>query len=120
MSIKECLKSLTEGVDGCLAAIVMGYDGIAIEEYFVEKSLFDLQLLVVEYANLLRDVRRTVDLLENGTMQEVSITTDRLRVLIRVINEEFFLVLVMDRDGNYGKGRYLLSRESVRLREFLQ
>jgi predicted regulator of Ras-like GTPase activity (Roadblock/LC7/MglB family) len=40
-------------------------------------------------------------------------------VLVRVISEEFFLVLVLAADGNYGKGRYLLSREAAKLREEL-
>lgn len=120
MSYKEYLRSLTENVDGGLAAIIMGYDGIAIDEYFVEATPFDLQLLAVEYANLLRDIRRTVELLENGDMQEVSISTDRLRVLVRVISAEFFLVLVITATGNYGKGRYLLSREALQLRDELK
>lgn len=120
MSYKERLKALAEEVGGCLAAIIMGYDGIPIDEYFVEKTPFDLQLLVAEYANLLRDIRCTVDLLENGNMQEVTITSDKLRVLVRVISAEFFLILVMAADGNYGKGRYLLSREAPVLRNELQ
>lgn len=119
MSFKESLKSLTEDVGGGLAAIIMGYDGISIDEYLLDSSQFDLQLLSVEYANLLRDIRRTVNLLENGDMDEVSIATDRVRVLIKVINEQFFLVLVMTADGNFGKGRYLLSRESLRFRDEL-
>jgi predicted regulator of Ras-like GTPase activity (Roadblock/LC7/MglB family) len=120
MSYKESLKAITEEVGGGLAAIIMGYDGIPIDEYFSEATQFDLQLLVVEYANLLREIRRTVALLENGNMQEVSITTDRLRVLVRVISEDFFLVLVLTAAGNYGKGRYLLSREVLQLRDELK
>lgn len=116
MSYRDALKSITAAVSGSLAAIIMGYDGIAIDEFMVENVPFDLQLVAVEYANLLRDIRRTVELLENGTMQEVSIATDKVRVLVRIINGDFFLVLVMAADGNYGKGRYLLSREAMRLK----
>jgi len=119
MSYKESLKRITESVGGGLAAIIMGYDGIPIEEYLVDSTQFDLQLLTVEYANLLRDIRGTVELLENGVMEEVSIATDRLRVLVRVINAQFFLVLVITGDGNYGKGRYLLSREALKLKDDL-
>ena len=119
MSYKESLKALTESVGVGLAAVVMGYDGIAIEEFLLEKTPFDLQLLTVEYSSLLRDIRNTVELLENGGMKEVSIATDRLRVLVRVINSEFFLVLVMAADGNYGKGRYLLAQEAIKFREEL-
>ncbi|NVN99819.1 MAG: roadblock/LC7 domain-containing protein [Geobacteraceae bacterium] len=116
MSYKESLKSLTENVGGGLAAIIMGYDGIPIEEYLVDSNQFDLQLLSVEYSNLLRDIRKTVDLLENGDMEEVLIATDQLKVLVRVINDQFFLVLVITTNGNYGKGRFLLSREALKLR----
>lgn len=119
MSYKQTLKTVTESVGGGLAAIIMGYDGIPIDEYLVDYSQFDLQLLTVEYANLLRDIRRTVELLENGAMEEVSIATDKLRVLVRIINEQFFLVLVITADGNYGKGRYLLSREAFKLKDDL-
>ena len=119
MSYKESLKTITESVGGGLAAIIMGYDGIPIDEFLVDSTQFDLQLLTVEYANLLRDIRRTVDLLGNGVMEEVSIATDRLRVLVRVINDQFFLVLVITADGNYGKGRYLLSREALKLKDDL-
>jgi len=119
MSYKKSLKTITESVGGGLAAIIMGYDGIPIDEYLVDSTQFDLQLLTVEYANLLRDIRRTVDLLGNGVMEEVSIATDRLRVLVRVINDQFFLVLVITAEGNYGKGRYLLSREALKLKDDL-
>lgn len=120
MSYRDALKQLADSVDGALAAIIMGYDGISIDEYLVENVPFDLQLLAVEYANLLRDIRRTIDLLQNGDMQEVSIATDRVRVLVRTISDEFFLVLIIDADGNFGKGRYLLARESYNLREELK
>lgn len=120
MSYKESLKFLTENVGGGLAAIIMGYDGIPIDEYLVDSTQFDLQLLTLEYANLLRDIRRTVDLLENGAMEEVSIATDRLRVIVRVINDDFFLILVITADGNFGKGRYLLSREALKLKDDLK
>jgi len=119
MSYKESLKTITESVGCGLAAIIMGYDGFPIDEYLVDSTQFDLQLLTVEYANLLRDIRSTVDLLENGVMEEVSIATDNLRELVRVINEQFFLVLVVTADGNYGKGRYLLSREALKLKDDL-
>jgi predicted regulator of Ras-like GTPase activity (Roadblock/LC7/MglB family) len=119
MSFRESLKRLTENVTGGLAATIMGYDGIPIDEYLKETAPFDLQLLAVEYANLIREVKRTVDLLENGELQEVSIATKLVRVLVRAINDEFFLVLVIAADGNYGKGRYLVAREALTFREQL-
>ncbi len=120
MSFRTSLKELAESVSGGLAAIIMGYDGIPIDEYLCPDTTFDMQLLVVEYSNLLAEIRHTVELLENGRMEEVSITTDTLRVLVRVISEDFFLILVIAADGNYGKGRYLMRQASLKFRDELK
>ena len=120
MSFKECLREIVENVSGGVGAVIMGYDGIAIDEYLPETGPFDLQLMAVEYANLLKEIKRTVDVLKTGDMEEVSVTTASARVLFRVINDEFFLALVITADGNYGKGRFLLRREAPKLYDALQ
>jgi predicted regulator of Ras-like GTPase activity (Roadblock/LC7/MglB family) len=97
----------------------MGYDGIAIDECFSESAEFDLQLLVAEYANLLKEIRQTIELLKTGHLEELSVTTSNVKVLVRTVNEEFFLVLIMAPDGNYGKGRYLLRREAPMISDLL-
>jgi hypothetical protein len=52
-------------------------------------------------------------------MEEVSITTNQTCVAIRVLNEELFIVLIIKRDGNFGKGRYLLRLKSYELAQEL-
>jgi predicted regulator of Ras-like GTPase activity (Roadblock/LC7/MglB family) len=108
MSLRDTLRTIVEGVDGGLAALVMAYDGIAIDEVTVGQAGFDMQLLLVEYATVLKEIRRAVEVTRAGDLEEVSITTSRTRVAIRVLNEELFAVLIMTADGNFGKGRYLL------------
>lgn len=120
MSFRETLKGVVDNVGGSLGAVIMGYDGIAIEEYINAESPFDVQLLAVEYATLLGEVKRTVEVLKAGELEEITITTGLSRAVARVINDDFFLVLALGRDGNYGKGRYLLQREAPKLREELQ
>jgi predicted regulator of Ras-like GTPase activity (Roadblock/LC7/MglB family) len=123
MAFKESLIDIVDNVGGGVGAVVMGYDGIAIDEYLpesIQSSQFDMQLLVVEYANLLKEIKRTVDVLQSGEMEEVSVATSNARALVRVINDDFFLFLVIAADGNYGKGRYLLRREAPKLRTALE
>lgn len=119
MSFREILKNTVEQVDGAIGAVIMGYDGIAIDEFILLNESFDVQLLAVEYATLLKEIKQTVDVLKTGSMEEVSISTAEVSILLRVISEEFFLVLMMKRDGNYGKGRYLLRLHSTKLHEML-
>ena len=40
--------------------------------------------------------------------------------VVRGVSDDFFVALVMEADGNYGKGRYLLKRDVWKLREALQ
>ena len=120
MPFKEILKPLVEQVEGGQGAVIMGYDGIPVDEYIHENVGLDVQLLSVEYATLLKEIRRTVEVLKTGEMEEVSITTGRSLVIVRPVNDEFFVVFVLDRDGNFGKGRYLLKRDAPKLASALQ
>jgi hypothetical protein len=40
-------------------------------------------------------------------------------VAIRVLNDELFIVLIIKRDGNFGKGRYLLRLKSYEIAQEL-
>jgi predicted regulator of Ras-like GTPase activity (Roadblock/LC7/MglB family) len=119
MSMKSALKEMVEGVDGALGAVVIGYDGIPIEEYIRGDAPLDLQLLSVEYATVLKEVRKAVDVLESGDMEEIAINTNVTKVLIRVISSDLFIIFALSEDGNYGKGRYMLRRLVPLLRETL-
>lgn len=115
MPLKDTLREIAENVDGALAVLVMGYDGIAVDEVCVEQAEFDMQLLSVEYATVLKEIRRSVEVIKAGDMEEVSITTDQTCVAIRVLSDELFIVLIMKRDCNFGKGRYMLRLRSDEL-----
>ncbi len=115
MSLRDTLTWLVENVEGGLAAVVVASDGITIDEVAVHQTEFDLQLLTVEYASVLKEIRRAVDVVKVGEMEEVAVTTGRLYVVIRVLNSDLFAALIMLRDGNLGKGRYLLRLKSFEL-----
>jgi predicted regulator of Ras-like GTPase activity (Roadblock/LC7/MglB family) len=115
MSLKETLSEITENVEGALAAFVMAYDGIAIEEIIVGVPEFDVQLLVVEYATVLAEIKRAVEVIKVGELEEAAITTSQVRVCLRCLGDELFAGLVMTRAGNFGKGRYLLRLKSIEL-----
>jgi predicted regulator of Ras-like GTPase activity (Roadblock/LC7/MglB family) len=120
MSFRETLQVIVENVGGGVGAVIMGYDGIPIDEYVQESDALDVQLLTAEYAAVLKEIKRTVAVLKSGVLEEVAINTEFSTAIFRVINEDFFIVLVMTSDGNFGKGRFLLKREAPRLCEYLQ
>jgi predicted regulator of Ras-like GTPase activity (Roadblock/LC7/MglB family) len=115
MSLRSLLSTIVQSVDGSLAAIIMAYDGIPIDEVTVEQSEFDMQLLSVEYATVLKEIKRAVDIMKMGTLEEVSITTTRTCLVVRILNDDLFAALIMSRDGNIGKGRYMLKLKSFEI-----
>jgi predicted regulator of Ras-like GTPase activity (Roadblock/LC7/MglB family) len=115
----EILQRIVEETGGGIGAVLMGYDGIAIDQYFAPDEALDLHMVVVEYSNVLKEIRKTADILSLGDMEEISIRTDRFIIVIRMLNEEYFVALVINRDGNFGKGRYLMTREGFNLIEAL-
>lgn len=112
MSLRVLLNTIVQSVDGALAAIIMAYDGIPIDEVAVEQSEFDMQLLSVEYATVLKEIKRAVDVIKMGDLEEVAISTTRTCIVVRILNDDLFAALILSRDGNIGKGRYMLKLKS--------
>ncbi|MBX5482719.1 MAG: hypothetical protein IRZ16_12900 [Myxococcaceae bacterium] len=109
MSFLTHLEAVVNSVEGALACSVMGFDGIAVETH-TKSSPEDIELqnTWVEYANVLSQMKSAAELLKTGEISEVSINTERLITLMRMVSPDYFLVLAMSPDGNYGKGRYVL------------
>ena len=115
----KILQRIVEETGGGIGAVLMGYDGIAIDQFFSPDEELDLQMVVVEYSNVLKEIRKTAEILSLGEMEEISIRTDRFIIVIRMLNDDYFVALVIARDGNFGKGRYLMTREGFNLIEAL-
>ena len=116
---KQILEDIVVQTPGGVGAVLMGYDGIAIEQHVVEGDDVDLQLVAIEYSNVVKEIRRTAEILGTGELQEVSIKTGRYFVIIHAVTDEYFVALTLVREGNFGKGRYLLMRDAPKLYEAL-
>jgi predicted regulator of Ras-like GTPase activity (Roadblock/LC7/MglB family) len=115
----EILQRIVEETGGGVGAVLMGYDGISIDQFFSPDEELDLHMVVVEYSNVLKEIRKTAEILSLGEMEEISIRTDRFIIVIHMLNDEYFVALIIARDGNFGKGRYLMTREGFNLIEAL-
>jgi predicted regulator of Ras-like GTPase activity (Roadblock/LC7/MglB family) len=111
----DILQRLVDECGGGIGAVLMGFDGIAVEQYFRPDANIDLQLIAVEYANVLKEIRKTAEILSLGAMEEVAIRTERFHVVVRMLTQDYFVATTLQRDGNFGKARYLLTRETGNL-----
>lgn len=113
---KEILREIVVGSRDAVGAVLMGFDGIGIDHYSVDDNGFDLNLVGIEYSNVVKEIRNAADILNFGELEEVSVKTADHYVIIRSITNDYFAALLVSRGGNYGQGRYLLMRDAPKLR----
>jgi predicted regulator of Ras-like GTPase activity (Roadblock/LC7/MglB family) len=104
---KEDLKALVSVVDGAIGAAIMGMDGIAVDEY-CEQEEANLQLIGIEFSSVVKEIYRASESTETGEVGEVIMVCDKKSVIVRKINNDYFVVLVLNGPGNLGKGRFKL------------
>lgn len=110
----EILKEAVENVEGVVGAMIMDSDGITVQDYFLNSPV-DSQSLSAEYSTFLKDIDRASESLGIGKTNEISIISEGCIVLIRRINREYSIVLIMKPDANFGKGRFILRKTLPRL-----
>ena len=113
---KKILERIVTNCSGGIGAVLMGYDGIAIDQYINDGNDLDLNLVGIEYSNVTKEIASAADILSIGALQEVSVKTEHYYVIIHSLTADYFVALLVERSGNYGQGRYLLMRESYALR----
>ena len=107
MTFTEVLKETVDRVEGAVSSMIIASDGIPVEEY-VSERLIDLAGLGAEASAMIRDIGYAAENLGLGEAREFSIISDRCGIIMRKINPEYYMALVIRPDGNYGKGRFVL------------
>ncbi|MBI4509723.1 MAG: hypothetical protein HY698_08795 [Deltaproteobacteria bacterium] len=105
---KEPLQKIVDNVEGGIAGLVMGFDGIAVDTYVRERDKADINTVGMELSFVLTQVRKAAQVLELGAISEFAIKAEKLTIVIRVLSNDYFLALALTPDGNFGKGRYLM------------
>ena len=116
---RDSLKRLVDNVEGGIAGLLMGFDGIAVDSYSRVDQTIDINTVGMEFSYILSQARKAAEILEVGPIREVTIKAEKLTLVMRVVSPDYFIALAMTPDGNYGKGRYLLRMAAPRVIEEL-
>jgi predicted regulator of Ras-like GTPase activity (Roadblock/LC7/MglB family) len=124
MSFASILQEIVDECGGGLAAVLMGADGIPIEQVEATGEAGgslgeEVDVLGVEFGRILDEMRKASDSVGGGGLEEVSVRLSSFSVLMRVVDEETFLVLAIQPNGNAGKARFLMRRQLMALRDEL-
>jgi len=103
----DTLKKVVDNVDGGIAAVVMGLDGIPVETYVKQSDRVDVNTVAMEFSFIVGQVRKAGESLAVGSLEELSVRAQRLVLVCRMISPQYFVALVLAPEGNFGKARYL-------------
>ena len=117
---REVLQDISDRTEGCLGSLIMGTDGIAVEKVWKPNvTEFQLDIAVAEYASLLRNVRRTNNEFGFGKLHEFTLSGENGIFILRFVSEDYFVAMVLSPEGNFGRGRFELSRAALLLEKEL-
>ena len=104
----ETLKKVVDNVDGGIAAVIMGLDGIPVDSYVRMQDRVDVNTVGMEFSFILTQVRKAGDSLQVGGLEELAVKAQRLILICRMISPQYFVAIAMAPEGNFGKCRYLV------------
>jgi predicted regulator of Ras-like GTPase activity (Roadblock/LC7/MglB family) len=113
---KTALAQIKDHVDGALAVSLIGLDGIAIES--IKKNGVPLDVLGAEFGGFVKSIRPNPEL-GTGEVLQFSLVTEKYIAFLSAVTPEYFILLVMRPDGNYGRARFELAKAKLALRDEL-
>lgn len=113
---KRILQDICNRVEGAVAVSLIGLDGIAIES--IKNDSVPLDVLGAEFGGFIKSIRPNAEL-NTGEVLQFALVAEKYITFLSAVTQEYFLLLVMRPDGNYGRARFELARAKHLLRDEL-
>jgi len=91
MPLKEALSQLVESVPGALGAILVDWEGEAVE-HVARMDAYELKVIGAHKGVILCNMREIVSRLGGDQLEEIVIQTARTQTLVIPVTHEYFLV----------------------------
>lgn len=114
---RTVLGGIRQRVEGTLAISLIGLDGIPIETLGDEDVPLDS--LGAELGSFVKSIRLSNTELHAGDVEQFSLVTERYVVFLSAVTSEYFVLMVISRDGNFGRARFELKKAKFSLRDEL-
>jgi predicted regulator of Ras-like GTPase activity (Roadblock/LC7/MglB family) len=114
---KNVLQGISDRVEGTLAVSLIGLDGIAIDT--INRDAIPLDVLGAEFGGFIKSIRLSNTDLNTGEVEQFSLVTEKYTTFLSAVTPEYFVILVLRPDGNYGRARFELAKAKHLLRDEL-
>ncbi len=115
---QQRLGAIRARIEGALAVSLVARDGIPVESENADSDL-DLEALAAELLTQVRAITDDHRELSVGAVRQFSITTDRYTLMLGALTDDYFLLLVLGENGNFGRARFELRRAPLEFAEDL-
>jgi len=100
--------------EGVSLTAIADRDGIPVTSWGRRPD--DVEEWIAEYSTFLREVTSANRELQLGELEQISVAAEHDVVLITSIAAGYFLLVVVERDGNPGRARFACRTAAFRLR----
>ena len=113
----EALRQIRDRVEGALAVSLIGLDGIAVAS--VNGGGIPLEAFGAEFGGFIKSIRHANTELNTGEVLQFALVTEKYITFLSAVTPEYYILLVLRADGNYGRARFELAKAKELLREEL-
>jgi predicted regulator of Ras-like GTPase activity (Roadblock/LC7/MglB family) len=114
---RDTLQKMVQRLEGGVAGILMGFDGIAVDLYNQDgKDAIDIQTVGMELAHAISQMRKAIERLDVGQAAEITVRADKLVILVHVISDEYFIACAVRPETSFGKARYVMRLTAPQIR----
>jgi len=112
----DVLEGIRDRVEGTLAVSLISLDGIAVAT--VKDGSIPIEVLGAEFGGFIKSIRPNEEL-DTGDVRQFSLVTEKYITFLSEVTPEYFVLLVLRPDGNYGRARFELAKAKHALRDEL-
>lgn len=115
MPFKSLLSRLLEDIPGALGAIIVDWEGEAVDQV-ARIAEYDIKVLGAHKGIVLNLLRDALTRLSTGGLEEVAIRTEQNTTLIAPLNEDYYLVLTLGPEAIAGRAAFKMRNCVAELR----
>ena len=113
---QDTLRRIAERVEGTRAVSLVGVDGIPIDTFGPGEGI-SVESVAAEMGSFVKSSRPAEG--EPGAVQQLCLVTDSGKAILSRVTEEYYLLLLLSKEGNFGRGRFELRKAALALEKEL-
>ena len=115
MPFKSLLNRLLEDIPGALGAIIIDWEGEAVDQV-TRTDEYDIKVLGAHSGIILSLLRETLSRIDSGTLEEVVVRTGKNKTLIAPLTEDYLLILQLGAKAIVARAAYRMRHSVDKLR----